>query len=75
MMEFAKAANTLLRQGLDAESKQFRWNAIYLVPVDGKVLLTEASLAGRAVNVVVGGDDCESVLVKRDNTANYVRNG
>ena len=63
LAELAKLANALLRREWDAKKGDFRWNTLHVVPAEDSVSCYDTNLTGTAVNVVVGGDDSESVLV------------
>ena len=63
--ELAKLANALLRREWGAKKRYLRWNTLHIVPAGDSVSCCVTNLIGTTINVVVGGDDSESVLVKR----------
>ena len=64
LAELAKLANALLRHDWGAKKGDFRWNTLQVVPAEDSVSCYDTNLIGTAVNVVVGGNDSESGLVK-----------
>jgi hypothetical protein len=62
--ELAKLANARLRREWDVTEKDFKWNAMHVVPAEDSPSCYDSNFTGKTVNVIVGDDIRYSVLVK-----------
>ena len=65
LSELAKMANSLLRRECYVVAKkEFRWNTIHVIPVDGVKSIMETSYTGLTVSAIVSGDGSGAVSAK-----------
>jgi len=62
--ELAKLANARLRREWDVTENDFKWNTMHVVPAEDSPSCYDSNFTGKTVNVIVGDDIRDSVLVK-----------